>query len=207
MTWGRADREHSRTDAGWPRPWEPERAASHADRVFRIAAALLRAGVSRPATEGLLASTDHDLLERQLVWLPYRKARDPAAFLLASIRGDYARPNGWPIGREARLPAFRQEAAALDSAPANPYLRPKSDEPESTILEVAGDADAPTESRPDARPAALDEDPEPPAGRADAGTLGHRAEDHAGAPALDGGVEPHRPEDDPLLRDLAPEDW
>ena len=55
--------------------------------------ALLVVGVSEPDVRQLLAEFPIESIEAQLEWLPARGARNPARFLTAAIRGDYASPD------------------------------------------------------------------------------------------------------------------
>jgi hypothetical protein len=50
------------------------------------------AGVAADQIENLLSSYDTALIEKQLKWLPFRHARNPSAYLVAAITGNYARP-------------------------------------------------------------------------------------------------------------------
>ena len=60
------------------------------DAVLRRA--LLGVGLTRDETETLLTGFPHDAIQKQLGWLPERGARNPARYLLAAVRGDYAAP-------------------------------------------------------------------------------------------------------------------
>jgi hypothetical protein len=60
--------------------------------MVEAAAQLMRLGVSRVVTTNLLAH-DIDVIERQLRYLPMRKARRPEAFIVEAIRHDYSAPN------------------------------------------------------------------------------------------------------------------
>ncbi len=54
--------------------------------------ALIQAGLYPEQADELLAEYDHERIQRQLAWLPYRGARNPAGMLMAAIRGDYEAP-------------------------------------------------------------------------------------------------------------------
>ncbi len=49
-------------------------------------------GVDQDRVDSLLLRFDRVRIEQQLAWLPYRDARDPAAFLVAAIEHDYEPP-------------------------------------------------------------------------------------------------------------------
>ena len=53
----------------------------------------------------LLGTFPHEHIERQLTWLPYRRARNPVAFLLSAIEHNYDPPLGVP-----RIPARSSRA-------------------------------------------------------------------------------------------------
>ncbi len=55
--------------------------------------AMLAVGVLDPDARQLLAEFPIESIEAQLGWLPARGARNPARFLTAAIRGDYASPD------------------------------------------------------------------------------------------------------------------
>lgn len=59
--------------------------------MIRVAVELQRVGISKDGTV-LLLGEDLDEVERQLCYLPYRKARRPAAFLVEAIRKRYSPP-------------------------------------------------------------------------------------------------------------------
>ena len=62
---------------------------SHADRTVRLAARLLKLGISRDGVLDLLVGYPLDEVENQLDWLPYRKAKRPGAFVIEAIRHKY----------------------------------------------------------------------------------------------------------------------
>lgn len=68
-------------------PLTPEE-AQRRDLVLRLVAQ----GLTPEQGRGLMDLYRPDLIERQLEYLPYRHARNPAGMLVASIEGDYAPP-------------------------------------------------------------------------------------------------------------------
>lgn len=57
-----------------------------------LALDLLKLGVSSAAVQDLLAHYSYDLIERQLTYLPYRKAKRPEALIIEAIRHNYSAP-------------------------------------------------------------------------------------------------------------------
>jgi hypothetical protein len=60
-------------------------------RRVDVALDLLKLGVSNTRVTELL-TFDLDVIERQLSYLPYRKAKRPEAFIIEAIRNDYSPP-------------------------------------------------------------------------------------------------------------------
>ncbi|MGV3615280.1 MAG: hypothetical protein ACO1SV_08095 [Fimbriimonas sp.] len=60
-------------------------------RAVELAMELLKLGVSRAGVEELL-SYGLDAVERQLAWLPYRKAKRKEALIVDAIRNNYSPP-------------------------------------------------------------------------------------------------------------------
>jgi hypothetical protein len=53
---------------------------------------LLSVGVTKDQADFLLGSFEVERIQRQLEWLPYRNARNPASLLVAAIEHDYEEP-------------------------------------------------------------------------------------------------------------------
>jgi hypothetical protein len=53
---------------------------------------LQSAGIAPDQVEYLLTTFDLERIEKQLQWLPFRQARNPSAYLVAAIIGDYEEP-------------------------------------------------------------------------------------------------------------------
>jgi len=53
---------------------------------------LLNVGIASEQTEYLLSHFEAERIEKQLQWLPFRHARNPSAYLVAAIVGDYEEP-------------------------------------------------------------------------------------------------------------------
>ena len=94
-----------------------------------MVAALTRVGVTPEAAARLVR--DHpDGVRRQLLWMPHRKARDPAALLAGAVTEDWPEP---PSAREYRLAAAeraetRRWAGSMDRA-REEASRPESRQP------------------------------------------------------------------------------
>lgn len=62
------------------------------DRLVLIAVRLQELGVSHAGTVELLSQYPPDLIEKQLEWLPLRKAKRPEAFIIEAVRNNYSPP-------------------------------------------------------------------------------------------------------------------
>lgn len=69
---------------------------SQSERMVRLAAQLMQLGVSNHQVRKLLTH-DLDKVERQLDWLPYRRARKRASLIVAAIEHDYEAPADWEV--------------------------------------------------------------------------------------------------------------
>ena len=78
---------------------------------------LLRAGLEAKQAQGLLEHFDTVRIRRQLMWLPYRRAKNPAGMLLAAVKDDYEAPQ---MARYQQAPP--QEASLAQAQP--PEERP-----------------------------------------------------------------------------------
>jgi len=83
-------------------------------RLVEIALDLLKLGVSNTRVTELLGY-DPDVIERQLEWLPYRKAKRPEAFIIEAIRNDYSPPKEFFYAPPQTIAS--DPAAALDEDP------------------------------------------------------------------------------------------
>lgn len=90
------------------------------DRAFAIAYALMSLGVSKSGVERIMREYSYDLIEKQLAYLPYRKAKRPEAMIFESIRRNYSAPKDFfyashqtesqgnnPVDQGSQLPARR----------------------------------------------------------------------------------------------------
>jgi len=65
---------------GWERDDSPKGQDRHR---------LMMVGITRDQADALIAQHDLERIERQLDWLSLRSAKNPPAFLVAAIEGDY----------------------------------------------------------------------------------------------------------------------
>ena len=75
-----------------PEPIPPE----FTNEQRQILTQLRKAGLTVEQAIPLVARYDLARIERQIVWLPYRQAHNPAGFLIAAIEHDYEAPRGLP---------------------------------------------------------------------------------------------------------------
>lgn len=61
-------------------------------RMLRLAKALIAVGVSESQTRHLLIHHDLEEIERQLAWLPARKARRKSSLIVSAIKERYEKP-------------------------------------------------------------------------------------------------------------------
>lgn len=64
-------------------------------RATNIAYQLLKLGVSSRGVQELMTGYAYDLIERQLGYLPYRRAKRPEAMIVDAIRNDYSPPKDY----------------------------------------------------------------------------------------------------------------
>jgi len=69
------------------------------ERQVRLAARLMQLGVSRSQITQLLLH-DLDQVERQLDWLPYRRARKRSSLIVSAIEQDFEAPADWSPDEE-----------------------------------------------------------------------------------------------------------
>jgi hypothetical protein len=62
------------------------------ERATQIAVRLMKLGVSNAGVQELLAHYPYEEIERQLDFLPYRKAKRPEAFIMDAVRKNYSPP-------------------------------------------------------------------------------------------------------------------
>ena len=63
------------------------------ERMTRIAYELQKLGVSQDGTLDILLKYPLDVIEAQVSYMPYRRAKRPDAFIVEAIRKNYSPPN------------------------------------------------------------------------------------------------------------------
>jgi hypothetical protein len=98
-----------------------------AERATRLAVELMKLGVSRAGVIELLSFFPHDEIEKQLKYLPFRKAKRPGALVVEAIRHNYSPPKEFFYATIPTEPA--KAADALDQG-SEPTIRPTDAESE-----------------------------------------------------------------------------
>lgn len=80
-----------------------------------LAMELIKLGVSKSGVEALLSFHDLDEVERQLAYLPYRKAKRPEAFIVEAVRNRYSAPKEFYYAANQTQPS--RDGNALDEDP------------------------------------------------------------------------------------------
>jgi len=76
------------------------------ERATTVAIQLMKLGVSQAGVAELLGRNSLEVIEAQLSYLPYRKARRPEAFIIEAVRNNFSPP------RELYAKTHAQNAAA-----------------------------------------------------------------------------------------------
>jgi len=88
---------------------------SQVDRMTAIAIELLKLHVSQAGITQLFNLGDLDEIERQLMYLPYRKAKRPGAFLIEAVRHRYSPPKEFTYAKH--LAPVSSAGDAVDEDP------------------------------------------------------------------------------------------
>ncbi len=80
--------------------------------AVHIAIELQKLGVSNAGVVELLSKYPHDLILKQLEYLPLRKARRPEAFIIQAVRNNYSPPK--ELYHAQNTPASPSAAESLD---------------------------------------------------------------------------------------------
>lgn len=62
------------------------------EKLNQLAIELMRLGISQAGAAELMATSSIEEIERQLLFLPHRKAKRPGAFLIEAVRNKYSPP-------------------------------------------------------------------------------------------------------------------
>lgn len=104
------------------------------ERATKIAYDLLKIGVSHAGVQELLVNYPYDLIERQLAFLPHRKAKRPEAFIMEAIRRNYSPPK-----ELFYAPTQVDSASSLDAVDKSSKRAPRSTAPNSQRHRTQGD--------------------------------------------------------------------
>ncbi len=94
---------------------------------------LLGLGIAREEADLLLSRHPLERVERQLSWLPYRRAKSPARFLLSAIEKDYEEPPALRLER-----AMQELNGAGSDVPAGGGGSPAADTPGDDLPPLSG---------------------------------------------------------------------
>jgi len=75
------------------------------NRATKIAMDLMKLGVSNAGVTELLTYHSFDVIERQLEYLPFRKAKRPEAFIIDAVRNNYSPPKEFFYAQAQTEPA------------------------------------------------------------------------------------------------------
>jgi len=84
--------EHLEAEADAARQAAEAEAASADPKALEARSGLLIAGVMKEQADRLIAEYGIDQILKQLVWLPYRHAKNPARLIVAAVEDDYEEP-------------------------------------------------------------------------------------------------------------------
>ena len=92
-------REEVEREIGQMMGWDKKQEAKAAEPEMspdeqKLRGELLGAGLLPEQAQELMERFDPVRIRRQLMWLPYRAAKNPAGYLLAAVKDDYAAPRG-----------------------------------------------------------------------------------------------------------------
>lgn len=94
-------------------------------RAQRIATELMRLGVSHRGVQELLVGYPYEAIERQLVFLPFRKAKRPEAMIIEAVRNNYSPPKELYYAKAQTQP--HEDPDGLDESAQLPDPKPDAD--------------------------------------------------------------------------------
>ena len=103
---------------------EEEALVGH-NRATKIAYQLLKLGVSHRGVQELMIGYPYDQIERQLEFLPLRKAKRPEAFIMDAVRNNYSPPKEFYYAKAQTEPS--PVASPLDEGSQLPDPEPSAD--------------------------------------------------------------------------------
>lgn len=91
------------------------------EQLNKIALELMRLGISQAGVADLMATSPLEEIERQLLFLPHRKAKRPGAFLIDAVRNHYSPPKEFYASTQPHPSATRdpvdEDSARLGGSP------------------------------------------------------------------------------------------
>lgn len=88
------------------------------EKATELAVALMRLGVSNRGLSELLNHYPYDVIELQLKYLPFRKAKRPEAFIIEAVRRNYSAPKEFFHASNQAHPS--RSSSAVDQAAKRP---------------------------------------------------------------------------------------
>ena len=85
------------------------------ERMTAVATELFKLNVSNAGVSQLLRDYPVEEIERQLMYLPYRKAKRPNAFIIEAVRGQYSPPKEFTYAKY--LPTVSTSSDRVDEDP------------------------------------------------------------------------------------------
>ena len=85
------------------------------ERMTAVATELFKLNVSNAGVSQLLRDYSVEEIERQLLYLPYRKAKRPNAFIIEAVRGKYSPPKEFTYAKY--LPTVSAASHGVDEDP------------------------------------------------------------------------------------------
>ena len=110
------------------------------DEQSKLRTRLENAGLTGEQAKEVVLAHDADIIAQQLDWLPFRRAKNPAGYLLAAIEGGYGEPRGVReerLFRELRYDAIQSKGLPLELSAEEPdaledsNLLEEKDEPQT----------------------------------------------------------------------------
>ena len=89
------------------------------ERMTAVATELFKLHVSNAGVAQLLRDYPVEEIERQLLYLPYRKAKRPNAFIIEAVRGKYSPPKEFTYAKY--LPEVSATRERVDEDPELPF--------------------------------------------------------------------------------------
>lgn len=74
------------------------------ERATAIAMRLIKLGVSQAGIQELIANYPYEVIEQQLDFLPFRKAKRPEAFIIEAVRKNYSKPKEFFYAKDQTPP-------------------------------------------------------------------------------------------------------